>query len=197
MDYEQLFYGDYAIINHDGTEGYLRLISRSVTNNKEKQLILRTLEARKKLIHPKLISLKFFTTEHMSSLKSNCFFIRSGYEYYKNNLFIEIKRRAMKLSYFTPLQLLRLLFDMISVLAFLQKNEICHGELHPVLISLIYDAQRGVYRAKLCERLTGSDDSVFNNMATFKDRHKLFLDPDLFKFIMNPETHKIQTDRYR
>ena len=111
--------------------------------------------------------------------------IRLEYEYFFNNMRKEIDSRLSSTrTHFSVLQMCRILFDLIDLFGFLEKNGINHGEINPTLIFLVRDSQSGLLRPKVCERLSGCGDKFVNSMQGVQEKSELYLCPQLFEVIM-------------
>lgn len=77
----------------------------------------------------------------------------------------------------------RLVFDLIDLFGFLEANKINHGEINPTLVFLVRDADSGLLRPKVCERLSGCGDKFVNSLQGVRQKHSLYLCPQLFELI--------------
>ena len=196
-DHENYYLGDFTIAENKQEGGLLMVICRQSTNKKENEADVQSLNKRRMIKHPHLLQLKEVKTDTKSSLCSTMYFVRATYEYYGDNLRKEIARRRRNKEYYSAIELLRLLYDTIDVLAFLEAHQISHGELNPALIFLFDDDVEGLPRAKVCERLSASADSQVNNLNALNHNMELYMDQELFESLSKTQKPDATVDAFK
>ena len=187
--------GDFKV---DKTEdGLLMVIQRQSTNRSDQERDIGNLKKRILIKHPHLLHLKYHKAEEKSTWCSKHYFIIAAYEYYERNLQKEILKRRRVRQFFSPLELLRMIYDSIDVLAFLQNNKISHGEINPTLMYLYEDEIEGYDRVKICERLSGSADSKINNLNALNNNIDIYLDPSKFESTSKAKRSDIEISQFK
>jgi len=87
--------------------------------------------------------------------------------------------------------MLRMIYDSINVLSFLEENNIKHSEINPNLIFLFnkhhkanFDSDsNSITRVKICERLNGNPDSIINNFNALNQKLDVYLSPKKYAIV--------------
>lgn len=180
--YENYYLGEFLLM-HDELSDHQLAIFTITTNSEEKATShFAYLENRKKMRHENLIRLLDTKITDKSSWCANIFSIISTYEYLPNSLQTEINTRKQTGKFFNSLEILRISFDLIDVLSFLQANNTIHQNLSPTLIYLFEDLAMGMHRVKLFEALEMSKNKRSNLVSALASNLDLYYDPTYFNW---------------
>lgn len=187
---EKQFLGDVKV--GFGDRGSFQMTaSSSFSSRSEAQDLLATLETRKSLSHPNLLSLVKIETQEEKFWCSASFTVRAIYEFHPKSLKKEISFRRKNRQVFSAVELMRIAIDCVAGFGFLQSKGVRHGEIHPSLVFLA--SEDGENRAKICERFTGYADRQLNILASLASGADLYLDPLIFEELAsNPRPVKIE-----
>ena len=183
-DFENYYLGEFRQ-KKDELNGVNLAIFQSKFQTKEEMKFSESkLDQRKDLRHQNLVRLTSFKAEEKSTWCSSIFQISSSYEYFPNNLQKEIVKRQKANTQFSSNEILRIVYDLIDVLAFLQTKNIINYHVVPTLIYLYDDIALCLHRVKLLERLNVSSDKRVNITSAIASNFGLYLDPNYFEKVL-------------
>ena len=178
---EKYYLGDFTTEEDEVSGGELFRLRTMLSSQEEQELMIQNLETRQMIKHENLIELLSLNKETKSSWCSKTHFVLSAYEYFPLNMKKEVARRKRQGHFFTSIELLRLIYDAIDVLAFLQSNGIRHGDVNPTLLFLKNDRILNLLRIKLCEKMNGPTEKRVNIFNAISANMELYTDPDSFE----------------
>ena len=104
-------------------------------NNKEEKIeYTKELQKRSKLAHKNLVNIDSYVTKKYSTLCKTTYVVEIQLEYSENTLKDEIRKRAQYKNYFSSMALIKMVYDLVAGLAYLQENGFVHGAINPKLI---------------------------------------------------------------
>ena len=180
---ERYFLGEFRVEEEPVSGDQLMIISSTLSSKAEADSLQANLLQRQKVKHPHLIDLRKVDRDEKRSWCSTTYQLRAAYEYFPSNLKKELMARRKKQMTFSSIELLRVVFDAIDSLAFLQGNDIKHGEVNPSLLFLYRDRFDEIQRVKICERFTGHTDKQLNHLHAMTGNLDLYLDPQTFESV--------------
>lgn len=145
-----------------------------------------------KLLNPEIELSKRFAFQHPHLLKTLDPRIPSTiyFEYSSINLsYLISQRRPNKL--FIETDILALLRGISSALAYLQMNNVSHGNIHTSRI--FFDETIGVFKIYDEELLVGEN----HNFIEAKGGRRVFLPPELIRYYRNPQVTNIRGNLYK
>ena len=107
-----------------------------------------------------------------------------NFEYYNLNLKKEINKRKLEKKFFLPIELLKIIYDSLNALSFLQENNIENGFLNPNLIYLYHD-QNNFLRSKIIERLNRKKNYYENIENDLEKSIDIYFSPEIFEDFLN------------
>lgn len=179
---EYYYLGEFFIIDDELSHHKLALFKTSFTSQTQFQICHEYLQTRKKLKHEHLIDLKSVEKIEKSTWCSTSYQLISTYEYIQNSLQKEILNRKAKSKHFASQELLRIAYDLIDVLAFLQKSEIINNSIVPSLIFLHDDFSLKISRAKIFERLNFTKSKRTNLISAITSNLDIYSDPEYYEW---------------
>lgn len=180
-DLEKLYFGEFRVEEESSSGDQLMVISSTLSSKAELEALAANLAERRKIKHDHLVDLKRVERDEKRSWCSTNYSMKAFYEYFPNNLKKEFLLRRKKRASFSSLEILRLAFDGVDVLSFLQENDIKHGEVNPNVIFLFRDRFDDINRLKICERFTGHNDKQMNYIHAISSNMDLYLEPQIFE----------------
>lgn len=185
--YEAYYLGEFDVLDNELSVHKLASFSSVFTNPDQFAVQLKTLELRKELQTEHLAKLVSLSHNMKSSWCSTIYKIVSVYEYYSDSLQREIASRKAKNVSFTPHELMRIAYDLIDVLAYLQTNNTVNYTIVPSLIYLYDDVALNMKRAKLIERLNFNKSKKTNLVSAVALGLEIYPDPEYFEWYMRSE----------
>ncbi len=116
---EKYYLGEFRLETDPVDSQELMVISRDTNRKDEMVNYQKFLQKRLKIKHPNLIQLKYVDQDERKDWCSVSYRSLAKYEYFRNNLKKEIQRRRQMMNYFKPVELLRIVYDAIDVMAYL------------------------------------------------------------------------------
>lgn len=163
-DYDDLRFGVVSVYLDNSTSKLIMLKEKQSISEEEHRMTLDLTAERLKLKHPNVLK--------MLTMKSDdVLLITQAYFEYPNS---DVHERIKHLN--DPYEFLRLLRDIISGMAFLERSRTVHGNIRPEFIFYNYEEQRYILLDRLGD-VNGPIDAQRNNI---RFKQKLYLDPLLF-----------------
>lgn len=169
------------------------MLSKDFKTNAKAQVagIVKTLEERRLMVHPNLMALRDYSCKEHPSFCSTFYHTTSFYEYYETNL-LKFKEMAKDPNVdFNERVIVKILYDMVllsvmqvSVLQFLQLNNITHGDIRPELIFISEVADNEKVASKLMDRLSDQGTSANTQLNNIMVNNNLYLSPKLFEKVL-------------
>ena len=195
--YENYYLGEFDI-EEDEINGHKLAIYKSTFNTPDSfDCLFKQLEKRKKIRHEHLIRLLSIKQEKSISWCTSVYYLNSTYEYFSSNLQKEMISRKVRSMDFSAQEILRMAYDLIAVLAFLQENQIVNHNVVPTLIFLHEDIAFGIPRVKLFERMNINKNKRTNIISALASNYEIYLDPMYFEWHLKSSEPMPSGDPYR
>ena len=148
------------------------------------KIYIQQLEKRKQTRHEHLVRLLKIDIKKQLTWCSSSFTVTSTYEHFNNSLQKEMFLRNRRGVDFSAQEMLRVTYDLIDVLCFLQENGIVNSYINPTLIYLQEDFALRLPRVRLLERLNMSKDKRSNLISALASNYEIYMDPFSFEWQM-------------
>lgn len=153
---------------------------------------LNRVKRRQQLQHANIQRLFDYSTLTKIDTADQCFRLRLFFEHFPSNLSRELKSRGQSGSGFALEELTYLIYDMVSACAFLQKQNVNHGDLNPDNILRSDDGH-----FVLGEKLRAKSAFPQNLIDRYIRGEKLYISPELFSMIRSRNSEAInRMDNY-
>lgn len=180
--YETYYLGEFTVADDELSEHQLATFTTPFTNEDQFQCYLSQLKTRQKIKHEHMVRLVSVTHQTKSSWCSNTYIANATYEYFPDSLQKDIASRQARKASYSSQELLRIAYDLLDALAFLQTANILNNSIVPSLVFLWDDVALGLKRAKLIERLATNKSKKTNLMSAIAAGLEVYPDPTYYEW---------------
>ena len=156
----------------DKTDKLIMVKEKVAQSEDEYDFNIRQTQERANLYHPNILTFINMETEDQ-------FLIVKMYFEYPNEDLFEQKKRLKE-----PLELLKLISDVVSAMAFLERKRTVHGNIKPEFIYYKSDEDKYV----LVDRLGDMNPPHQAQLNNIKYQQPLYMDPGVFESLVNGKT---------
>lgn len=195
--YDAYYIGPFEVADDELTGLKLATVTSVFTSVDHFDACLSHLKSRKHLNNEHLVRLRSISQTSKTSWCSTMHSISATYEYIPDSLFKDIHSRKAKSLPYTGQELLRIAYDLIDALAFLQTNHTLHNSIVPSLIFLSEDVALGLKRAKLMERLNATSNHRTNITSALAMGFEIYQDQSFFQWYITTDKPMNTLNHYK
>lgn len=189
-------FGDVILLqNKTNVSDLLMLKEKFSTNLHDCERDIFQVRERLQLNHPCLLNMVDYSTKMIQEPNSEAEFLVCGYyEYPESDLEREVERRKEGGEYFTEIDLLKMIENVLDCLAFLQQGKMVHGDVRPKYIDFKQaDDERP---CKLLDRMGDPNPPNQVQLKNMRMNYSLYMSPSLYKNLAQKES-KVRHNPYK